>query len=92
LPRDALRAVFDPFFARADKYQQFGVHLMACYLIAYHHGGTVDVRDKEGQGVRFTLIFPVQPKKDSPAQEEEAFLQRVLVNDAFWERVMASHD
>jgi two-component system probable response regulator PhcQ len=92
LPRDALRAVFDPFFARADKYQQFGVHLMACYLIAYHHGGTVDVRDKEGQGVRFTLTFPVQPKKDSPAQEEEAFLQRVLVNDAFWERVMASHD
>jgi two-component system probable response regulator PhcQ len=89
LPRDALRAVFDPFFVRIDNYQEFGINLMACYFIVYHHGGMIDVRDEEGQGVTFTMSFPMQPKPDSPAAEEEAFLNRVLFNDAFWERVIA---
>ena len=89
LPGDALRAVFDPFFVRTDKYQEFGINLMACYFIVYHHGGKVEVRSEEGQGVTFTLTFPMQPKLDSPAEEEQAFLNRVLVNDAFWERVIA---
>jgi hypothetical protein len=62
---------------------------MACYFIVYHHGGKIDVRSEEGQGVTFTLTFPMQPKLDSPAEEEQAFLNRVLVNDAFWERVIA---
>jgi two-component system, probable response regulator PhcQ len=92
LPRDALRAVFDPFFAGIDKYQEFGINLMACYFIVYHHGGKIDVHSEEGQGVTFTLTLPMQPKLDSPAEEEEAFLQRVLVNDAFWERVIAAQD
>jgi two-component system probable response regulator PhcQ len=92
LPRDALRAVFDPFFARIEKHQEFGINLMACYLIVYHHGGKIDVRSEGGQGVTFTLTFPMQPKMDSPAEEEEAFLQRVLVSDAFWERVIAGKD
>jgi len=89
LPGDAFRAVFDPFFVRIDQYQEFGINLMACYFIVYHHGGKVDVRSEEGQGVTFTLTFPMQPKLDSPAEEEQAFLNRVLVNDAFWERVIA---
>ena len=92
LSRDALRAVLDPFFSRVEKHQDFGINLMACYFIVYHHGGKIDVRSEEGQGVTFTLTFPMQPKLDSPAEEEEAFLQRVLVNDAFWERVIAAHD
>ena len=92
LPRDALRAVFDPFFARSDKYEKFGINLMACYFIVYHHGGKIDIRNEEGQGLTVTLIFPMQPKLESPGDEEQAFLQRVLVNDAFWERVIAAQD
>jgi two-component system, probable response regulator PhcQ len=88
LSRDALRAVFDPF-ARMEKHQDFGINLLACYFIVYHHGGKIDVRSEEGQGVAFTLTFPMQPKLDSPAEEEQAFLHRVLANDAFWERVIA---
>jgi two-component system probable response regulator PhcQ len=87
LPRDALRAVFDPF-ARLDKHQDFGINLMACYFIVYHHGGTIDIRSEEGRGATFTLTFPMQPKLSAPAAEEEAFL-RVLDNDAFWERIIA---
>ncbi|HEX2226558.1 MAG TPA: response regulator [Candidatus Binatia bacterium] len=92
LPRDGLRAVFDPFFARMEKRHDFGINLLACYFIVYHHGGKIDVRSEEGQGVTFTLTFPMQPKLDSSGEEEQAFLQRVLVNDAFWERVIAADD
>jgi signal transduction histidine kinase len=91
LSRDALRAVFDPF-ARMEKHHDFGINLLACYFIVYHHGGKIDVRSEEGQGATFTLTFPIQPKSNSPAEEEQAFLQRVLANDAFWERVIADDE
>jgi two-component system probable response regulator PhcQ len=90
LPRDALRAVIDPFFARSDQYHEFGINLLACYFIVYHHGGKINVRCEAGQGATFTLTFPTKPKLDLPAVEEEAFLNRVLVNDAFWERIIAA--
>jgi hypothetical protein len=37
------------------------------------------------------LRFPIQPKKTSPAEEEEAFISKVLMNDAFWERLVAGY-
>jgi two-component system probable response regulator PhcQ len=92
LPRDALRAVFDPFYTRPQTQQSFGINLMACYFIVYHHGGRIEVRSEEGQGLTLRLIFPMQPKLNSPVEQEEAFLQRVLVNDAFWERVIAARE
>jgi two-component system probable response regulator PhcQ len=89
LSREALRSVFDPFFLRISNYQEFGINLMACYFIIYHHGGRIAVQNQEGQGVTFTLTFPVQPKTASAAEEEEVFITKVLMNDAFWERLIA---
>jgi len=89
LPREALRSVFDPFFLRIGNHQEFGINLMACYFIVYHHGGRIAVQDQEGQGVTFTLTFPLQPKMVSAAEEEEVFITKVLMNDAFWERLIA---
>ena len=91
LPKEALRSVFDPFFLRVDEQQEFGINLMACYFIVYHHGGRIDVRNEEGRGVTFTLTFPTRPKVASPADEEETFITKVLMNDAFWERLIAGH-
>jgi hypothetical protein len=61
---------------------------MACYFIVYHHGGRIDVQNQEGQGVTFTLTFPLRPQTASPAEDEEAFITKVLINDAFWERLV----
>jgi len=90
LPREALRSVFDPFSLPMGNHHEFGINLMACYFIVYHHGGKIDVQNQEGQGVTFTLTFPVRPKMASSAEEEEAFITKVLMNDAFWERLVAS--
>jgi two-component system probable response regulator PhcQ len=88
LPQEALRSVFDPFFVRIDDHQEFGINLMACYFIVYHHGGSIDVRNRVGEGVTFKLTFPIRPKAASAADDEEAFITKVLVNDAFWERLI----
>jgi K+-sensing histidine kinase KdpD len=89
LPKEALRSVFDPFSLPIGNHHEFGVNLMACYFIIYHHGGRIDVQNQEGQGVTFTLTFPLRPKTASPAEDEEAFITKVLMNDAFWERLVA---
>jgi K+-sensing histidine kinase KdpD len=73
-------------------HHEFGINLMACYFIVYHHGGKIDVQNQEGQGVTFTLTFPVRPKLASAAEEEEAFITKVLMNDAFWERLAAGEN
>ena len=90
LPREALRSVFDPFALRIGNHHEFGINLMACYFIIYHHGGKIYVQNQEGQGVTFTLTFPARPEIVSPAEEEEAFITKVLMNDAFWERLVAA--
>ncbi len=92
LPKEALRSVFDPFSMRIGNHHEFGINLMACYFIIYHHGGNIDVQNQEGQGVTFKLTFPLRPKMVSPAEEEEAFITKVLMNDAFWERLVAGEN
>jgi two-component system probable response regulator PhcQ len=91
LPRDALASIFDPFFLRTDNQQEFGISLMACYFIVFHHGGRIDVRSDEGKGTTFTMTFPMRPKATSPAEEEEAFITKVLMNDALWEKIIAGY-
>ena len=90
-PKEALRSVFDPFSLRVTNPKEFG-NLIACYFIVHHHGGRIEVRNREGGGVIFTVTFPLQPKMSSPAEEEEDFISTVMMNDAFWERILAGQN
>lgn len=89
LPKDALRSVFDPFFVRTGDPQEFGINLMACYFIVFHHGGSIQVRSEEGKGTVFVLEFPLHPTVRSERQEEQDFLAKVLLNDTLWEKLLA---
>jgi signal transduction histidine kinase len=89
LPKEPFRAVFDPSFLRSNNFQEFAINLMACYFIVYHHGGKIDVQSEEGHGVTFTLTFPVRPKIVSPADEQETFITKVLINERFWEKLIS---
>src|SRR4051812_8545982 len=44
LAGESVRSVFDPFVVRIDNPQEFGINLMACFFIVYHHGGKIDVQ------------------------------------------------
>jgi two-component system, probable response regulator PhcQ len=90
LPKEALRVVFDPFVVRSDSPMEYGIHLMACYFIVHHHGGRIDARSEPNQGTTFTLRLPVNPTKAPSAQNEPEFLQKVLLSDTLWEKLIRS--
>jgi two-component system probable response regulator PhcQ len=90
LPKEALRLVFDPFVVRSDSPKEYGIHLMACHFIVHHHGGRIDARSEEGQGTTFTLRLPLNPNVAPPLQDEGEFLQKVLLSETLWEKLISS--
>jgi two-component system probable response regulator PhcQ len=91
LPKEALRLVFDPFVVRSDTPIEYGIHLMACFFIVHHHGGRIDARSEAGQGTTFTLRLPLNPNEASViSQNETEFLQKVLLSDALWEKLISA--
>jgi two-component system probable response regulator PhcQ len=91
LPKEALRLVFDPFVVRSDSPMEYGIHLMACYFIVHHHGGRINARSGDGQGTTFTIRLLTNPTKAPISQKSDTdFLQKVLLNDSLWEKLISS--
>ncbi len=93
LPQEALRLVFDPFVVRSDCPMEYGIHLMACYFIVHHHGGRIEARTEQGNGTIFRLRLPVNPSQAPLSLESDTqFLQKVMLNDRLWEKLISSGD
>jgi two-component system probable response regulator PhcQ len=89
LPADALRAIFDPFFIRSGDPRQSGIRLMACYFIVHHHNGQIQVKPRPEGGMHMSISLPVLAPTPGPTYSEQEFIQRVLLNDRLWERILA---
>ncbi len=52
--------IFEPFFTtkKAVNKRGTGLGLTICYNIIKHHGGSIAVSSKEGQGTTFTIMLP----------------------------------
>jgi two-component system, probable response regulator PhcQ len=90
LPKEALRLVFDPFVVRSDSPMEYGIHLMACYFIVHHHGGRIEARSAPGNGTTFSLRLPTNPSQVPPAKDDQDFLQKVLLSETLWEKLISS--
>lgn len=90
IPKEALRVVFDPFVVRSDSPVEYGIHLMACYFIVHHHSGRIDARSEEGQGTTFTMRLPTNPNQAPSSQHEHDFLQKALLNETIFEKLISS--
>lgn len=88
IPAEAMRSIFDPFYVRVDDPQEFGLNLMACFFIVYHHGGTMQVKNNPNGGSSFTITLPTNPYA-KPAETEKEFLAKVLSNEDLWEKLLA---
>lgn len=89
LSQDSLRGLFDPFYARSGDPRQSGIRLMACYFIVFHHNGRIRLDAPPHGGLHLHIQLPLQPPISSPRSNEEEFLQRVLLNDRLWEKILA---
>lgn len=90
LAAEALRVVFDPFALRADTPAEYGINLMAVYFITHHHGGRIEAHSEPDQGTTFTLTFHTQPDRPPTAEENTQFLEKVVLNDRLWEKLITS--
>jgi len=90
LPQEALRLIFDPFVVRSDTPLEYGINLMACYFIVHHHSGRIGARSAEGQGTIFTLHLPCNPNAGGLVHQNEEFLQKVLLNETVWDKLLAT--
>ena len=90
LPDEAIRSVFDPFLIRNEGPNEFGIYLMACYFIVYHHGGNVQLEPGRERGLTLRIWLPLQPLTGTPAENNEDFLLRVMTNERLWERLLTT--
>jgi len=91
LPQESLRLLFDPFVVRSDSPLEYGINLMACYFIVHHHSGEILARSEPGQGTYFNIRMPVNPDRAAPRDDSKDFLQKVLLNDSLWEKLITSN-
>ena len=89
LAQESIRSVFDPFFIRSDNPQEFGINLMGCFFIIYHHGGKIEVQSQPGEGTTFAATLPLNPAERSLVQNDRDFLPQMLSNEALWEKLLA---
>ncbi len=80
--KDNAANLFDPFYTRSRKPDDFGVNMMACYVTLHLHGGTVSARRLEPQGLELTMRLPLDPEKNT--QDAEDFLRRAISHEAAW--------
>ncbi|EDY84441.1 response regulator receiver domain protein [Verrucomicrobiia bacterium DG1235] len=81
-----MQCLFDPFFTRSGKPDQYGINLLAAFFLVHHHSGTIDVERSKMGGARFNILLPLDPGSIPTAQGEEAFLQRVMEAERAWEK------
>ena len=72
IPRATLDSVFNPFLAadphqHPNDWQQVGLGLSACRMIAFNHGATLQGLANDGRGCTFRLSWPVADGPDNRA-------------------------
>jgi two-component system, probable response regulator PhcQ len=90
LPQEALSVIFDPFVVSGGAPSEYGINLMACFFIVHHHGGKIEAKSPPGRGTTFTLRLPLKPEPITSSPTENDFLQKALLNDSLWGKLLAS--
>lgn len=87
LSAETLNCIFDPFFVRKSVPSEYGLNLLTCFFIVYHHDGTMTVEHGKGGGAVFRIFLPSVAGQRNPL-EEEMFLERIFDMEKVWERML----
>lgn len=74
--------LFDPFYTRSRKPDDFGVNMMACYVTMHLHGGTAEARHLEPRGLELKLAMPLEPNWTPP--KEDDFFRNLVNHEQRW--------
>jgi two-component system, probable response regulator PhcQ len=88
LSQEALQSIFNPFYVRSGNPKEFGVYLLTCFFIIYHHGGHIAARSENGRNI-FTITLPVNPQVKPVSVEEKDFISKILINETLWEKLLS---
>ncbi len=80
--RERTSNIFDPFFVRGGQPNEFGVNMMACYVIVHLHAGTIEARPVEPKGLELEIRIPVEPPEQTDSEED--FFQRLNEHEERW--------
>ena len=70
IPAEVRSKIFDPFFTTKPEGVGTGLGLSICYGIAREHGGRISAESEPGQGARFVVALPRDPRADARAPRE----------------------
>lgn len=76
--------LFDPFYTRSRKPDDFGVNMMACYVTMHLHGGTIEARHLKPRGLELRLSMPLNPSVEP--KDEEDFFRQLLNHEQRWKQ------
>jgi K+-sensing histidine kinase KdpD len=82
--KDKPANLFDPFYTRSRKPDDFGVNMMACYVTMHLHGGTAEARHLEPRGLELKLTMPLDPA-GTPNKEDD-FFRQLLTHEQRWKQ------
>lgn len=80
--RERTSNLFDPFFVRNGQPHEFGVNMMACYVIVHLHGGSIEARPVQPKGLELEIRIPVEPPPH--IESEEDFFQKLTEHEERW--------
>ena len=80
--RERTSNVFDPFFVRSGQPNEFGVNMMACFVIVHLHGGTIEAYPIEPVGLELEIQIPIEPP--SRIESEAEFFKVLSDHEERW--------
>lgn len=90
LPKEVLRYVFDPFYARDTTPSDAGINLLFCYFIVHHHGGQLIATADESDITRYLISLPREQGAAPSIKDDEEFLHKVFSAEEAWEHLLTS--
>ncbi len=71
--------LFDPFFTRSRRSDDFGINMMTCFVTVHLHGGTIEARRMDPRGLEMIMRLPVDPAHAMP--EAEGFVRHASTSE-----------